>query len=300
MISAKRLSLQLTPLLDLLLIVIFAQYLEIEQTTKAEQQERAVALAEQQFELQELREKLQFTEQVLDATQQFRTEAEQKLTSVSEQRQAELDASVSEQELLEMKLRDVTDQRDRIIRAFKKIYAQSSEEIRKLLDKLAQTAGMPQPVSPERINELAAEMAESEPRDLATFLLAYEEIRKRCDIWELHLDPRGVVHLFDGQTKHSFRAGAPADFERNLFSLYKSLPQSKGLVILLVSYGEVRADLRQNVLLGLPAVTERMREDADGRTRFEYAVIGYLPEGESGGAVLPAESSSPENSSPRE
>ena len=36
MISAKRLSLQLTPLLDLLLIVIFAQYLEIEQTTKAQ------------------------------------------------------------------------------------------------------------------------------------------------------------------------------------------------------------------------------------------------------------------------
>jgi len=277
MVSAKRLSLQLTPLLDLLLIVIFAQYLEIEQTTQSEQQERSVALAEQQFELQELREKLQFTEQVLKATQNFREEAEEKLSSVSEQRQAERSASASEQEQLETRLRDVTDQRDRIIRAFKKIYAQSSEEIRKLLDKLAQTAGMPQPVSPERINRLAEEMAESEPRDLATFLLAYEEIRKRCDIWELHLDPRGVVQLFDGERRHEFRAGSPDDFERNLFSLYKSLPQSKGLVILLVSYGDVRADLRQNVLLALPSVTDRMREDADGRTRFEYAVIGFLP-----------------------
>jgi len=277
MISAKRLALQLTPLLDLLLIVIFAQYLEIEQTATTINQQTVAEQARQEYELKQAREQLAFTRQVLDATQQHRTQAERKLEELRLASQTEQTASETEAQELTSRLQDVSQQRDRILQVVKQLYASSSEELRKLFDQLASASNTPSPVSPEQIQALAEKVATSEPRELATFLLAYEEIRKRCDLWELHLDPQGLVHLFDGTNRHKFRAGSAEDFQRQLFDLYKSLPQTKGLVILLVSYGEVRADMRQNVLLSLPAVTERMRADAAGRTRFEYAILGFLP-----------------------
>ncbi|MEZ5949063.1 MAG: hypothetical protein R3C12_07585 [Planctomycetaceae bacterium] len=274
MISAKRLSLQLTPLLDLLLIVIFAQYLEIEQKSTAESEAQAAREARQQFELRQSREQLKFTQDVLAATRAFHDNTEQQLAELKNQQQASRD----EQQDLLTKLSEVGSQRDRIVSALKQAFAGSSEEIVQLLEQLAHSPGTPQPISPESIQKLADQVAQAPPRDLALLLLAYEEIRKRCDIWELHLDSQGIFTLFDGNTRHSFRASSAEDFQRRLFDLYKSLPQAKSLVILLVSYGEVRADLRQNMLMSMPIVTDRMRNDASGLTRFEYAVIGYLPE----------------------
>lgn len=274
MISAKRLSLQLTPLLDLLLIVIFAQYLEIEQKSTAESEAQAAREARQQFELRQSREQLKFTQDVLAATRAFQDNTEQQLAELKNQQQAARD----EQQDLVARLSEVGSQRDRIVSALKQAFAGSSEEIVKLLEQLAHSPGTPQPISPETIQKLADQVAQAPPRDLALLLLAYEEIRKRCDIWELHLDDQGIFTLFDGNTRHSFRASSAEDFQRRLFELYKSLPQAKSLVILLVSYGEVRADLRQNMLMSMPIVTDRMRNDASGLTRFEYAVIGYLPE----------------------
>ena len=277
MISSKRLALQLTPLLDLLLIVIFAQYLEIEQTADQIQQQTAAQQAQSQFALRQTMDQLEFTRQVLDATQQQRSQAERKLEELRTLRQSEQATAETENQELTTRLQDVSRQRDRILQIVRQLYASSSEELRKMLDQLATGSNIPSPVSPEQIQAMAEQVASAEPRELATFLMAYEEIRKRCDLWELHLDPQGLVHVFDGTNRHKFRVGTAEDFQRQLFDLYKSLPQTKGLVILLVSYGEVRADMRQNVLLSLPAVTERMRADAAGRTRFEYAILGYLP-----------------------
>ena len=108
--------------------------------------------------------------------------------------------------------------------------------------------------------------------------MAYEEIRKRCDVWNIHLDERGIANLSLNEHHDQIRLTSKEDFQRSFYEIYKSLPQPKGLVIILVSYGDVARTLRERLLLSLPEVTERMREDADGRTRFEYAVIGYLPE----------------------
>ena len=54
-VTRRRLSLQLTPLLDLLLIVIFAQYMEVQQNTQASQRD----LAQQRAELASASEQYQ-------------------------------------------------------------------------------------------------------------------------------------------------------------------------------------------------------------------------------------------------
>ncbi len=282
MISARRLSLQLTPLLDLLLIVICAQYLDMEQRNIVAGQQQAEQTARQNFERQQLQNELDFTRQVLSETRKIQSQAEKELAERAKQQQTERDQLAEAQQELTTRLSDISSQRDRILSALQQIYATSSEEISQLLNQLAKSVNAQQPVTSGQVDQLVEQLVEqlasSEPRDLATFLLAYEEIRKRCDIWEIHINAQGLISLFDGSRRHSFRATSADDFQRQLFELYRALPQTKGLVIMLVSYGEVRADVRQYVLLSLPAVTERMRNDSGGRTRFEYAVIGYLPE----------------------
>ncbi|WP_339748481.1 hypothetical protein [uncultured Rubinisphaera sp.] len=276
--SIKRLSLQLTPLLDLLLIVIFAQYLEMEQTTQAVTEKRTDDLAVLEYRLDEAEQNLMFSKEVLAESQRLRFQAEEELKAAQQMRAEDQLKAAADQDEMSGRLKDVSDQRDKILSALKTAYQNSSQEISKIIEALSKGGTIPQPIAPEKVEELAKDVEQSQPRDLATFLLAYEEIRKRCDIWEIHINSQEVIDVHIGEKTFSIRAVSEDDFQQKLFNLYKSLPQTKGLVIILVSYGEVRAAMRQQVLSSLPAVTDRMRSDADGRTRFEYAVVGYLPE----------------------
>lgn len=276
--SIKRLSLQLTPLLDLLLIVIFAQYLEMEQTTQAVTEKRTDDLAVLEYRLDEAEQNLMFSKEVLAESQRLRFQAEEELKAAQQMRAEDQLKAAADQDEMSGRLKDVIDQRDKILSALKTAYQNSSQEISKIIEALSKGGTTPQPIAPEKVEELAKDVEQSQPRDLATFLLAYEEIRKRCDIWEIHINSQEVIDVHIGEKTFSIRAVSEDDFQQKLFNLYKSLPQTKGLVIILVSYGEVRATMRQQVLSSLPAVTDRMRSDADGRTRFEYAVVGYLPE----------------------
>ncbi len=273
-INSKRLALQLTPLLDLLLIVIFAQYLEVEQKTVVDTETRAVQESRQQFLLEQSRDQLRHTREVLSGIQALREQAEQQLAESHTQ----IDNLDQTQQETQARLEEVARQRDRVVSALQQAFAGADEQVTELLKQLAETPETQRTLSPEQAQQLADDLAQADPRDLVVLLLAYEEIRKRCDIWELHLDSQGRYTLFDGTQRHVFRATTAEEFERRLFETYKSLPQPKSLVILLASFGEVRADLRQNMLLSLPTVIERMRRDASGLVRFEYALIGYLPE----------------------
>lgn len=277
MISVKKLSLQLTPLLDLLLIVIFAQFMEMEQQEDVRSQQQGIEQARMAFEVDTLKEELDFTKSVLKQIQQGRTKAETWAASLEKQHDAQKQQAKLNQQEFQRKLKDLNAQRNRIIAAIRDVFADSSEELKELLKKMAASGATPSAIPKEQIEQLAEKLADSEAVELATFLMAYEEIRKRCDVWEIHLDQRGIANLFVNEHHYQIRITSEEDFQRRFFEVYKSLPQAKGLVIILVSYEDVARTLRETLLLSLPEATERMRTDADGRTRFEYAVIGYLP-----------------------
>ena len=69
-----------------------------------------------------------------------------------------------------------------------------------------------------------------------------------------------------------------AGFELQLFERYKSLPEPKGLVIILFSHGNSAAGLLEAALDGLPRAIRRMQADSNNRTRFEYGNLGYTLE----------------------
>src|SRR5690606_36011917 len=117
----------------------------------------------------------------------------------------------------------------------------------------------------ERLRQRFRDLAALRGSDVIEHLFSYDELRKRADIWTLRIRANGeLVFSSDAAHSHTFRAKTPAEFASRLFDRYKTLAQPKGLVILLVSYGDARADARQAVIDGLPEAIRQMREDQRG------------------------------------
>ncbi|QDT65336.1 hypothetical protein [Calycomorphotria hydatis] len=259
----RRLHFQLTPLLDLLLIVIFAQYLEVRETSG----EQAAHLEAEQREVQS---ELAAGKKILDAR------ADQLRTKEAELEKTEELLSEESKRLLADRA-ELFEQQSRAAKLMAKLFD--------LPEDVAKSAFEPQqpplvPQTPEDAARLQAELerlAAGKSREVIDHLLTYDELRKRADVWGLHVRDTGEIVFSANDRSVVLRASDPEQFASRLFASYKALPQPKGLVVMLVSYGDARADARATVLEGLPLVLRELREDRLGKTQFEYAVLGYVP-----------------------
>lgn len=295
-ILPRKLTFQLTPLLDLLLIVIFAQYMEVQETASQNQAE-VRQRAEAQLAVQELRHAEKLAE-LGEEQQQVR------------QQQAGLDEA-----------RQKFVQRERDIRDALRVVLERQREVG---DIVAQLFQVPEELVDDLLNprDLGAharsdeELAELRTafRDLAKLrgteamkhLLTYQELRKRCDIWEIYISQQGLVTVDAAAQSKRFRfrrledsalrqtgeeieqknRDAAERFADYIFEFYKTLPQTKGVVIILLSYDEqTNYHWRRPALVGLSLAADRMRADSNGRTRFEYAVIGPIDKNTMQGTV---------------
>lgn len=238
----RKLTLQLTPLLDLLLIVLFAQYMEMQRLTA-----------------------------------QAEARSRQQVASVEEELSATRDELLQEEARLMHLAAEAKEER--------RIVGELAAELFRVPPELARAALQPQAdtvLSPEEVEKLREELSrfgQMQADELVRHLLTYNELRKRADIWDVHIGESGVITFETGERTLRFRADTPAQFADHLFDHYKTLVQPKGLVVILLSWGNARALWREAALQGIPVAAMRMRDDSGGRTRFEYAVLGYRPEG---------------------
>ncbi len=260
--AGRRFSLQLTPLLDLLLIVIFAQYLEVREQADRQQVRTERTLAERQQELDK------------QAT------AERSSLAAERARLAERESDiVAENAELRRDVADMAAQQRRAADLVAELFQVPQALIDDALKPLPSGAPRRPAAEVERLRQKFRELADLRGPDVIEHLLSYEELRKRADVWTLRIAANGEIVFSAGDRSQSFRAATPDEFASRLYDRYKTLPQPKGLVVLLVSYGDARADVRQAVLDGLPEAVRRLREDHLGRTQFEYAVLGFMPGG---------------------
>jgi hypothetical protein len=280
MLNRRRLALQLTPLLDLLLIVIFAQYLEVREKS---------LLASTQAEERAAAEIAAVRSQHADDDRRI-AQAEARLTELQRQleaRQRELGAEIQ----------DLLQQQEQIGDVVAELFKVPDEMVEAALKSLAATD---QPRSREELDALRRqfrELAAQRGHDAIKHLLTHAELRKRVDIWEIFIDRSGLVAVNTGERAQRFRFDADLDAEQlspeeqqrridraaerfatRLFDIYKTLPQPKSVVILLFSYGNIPYGVRKPAFDGLRMAADRMRTDSNGRSRFEYATLGYLPE----------------------
>jgi hypothetical protein len=227
--TPRRLVFQLTSLLDLLLIVMFAQYLEM----RVQEQELVESLAAQK--------------------QSFERELWQRSTEVSLSRQ----------------------QTQRLMGIMTEIFRLNPDEMAKLVPV---ELGSPNAV-PDKSRMTPRE--EQRLRDgLVRHLLTHDEMRKRIDLWQLHLDSTGVVSVNTGrgQPPTMIRVTSAEQVAEDLFTLSKAIDQPKSLVVMLLTWGDARFGQRQEMERGLELATERMQRDAGTRSRFEQATLGYRPD----------------------
>ncbi|QDU36377.1 hypothetical protein Mal4_06620 [Maioricimonas rarisocia] len=267
---SRKIALHLTPLLDLLLIVIFAQYMEVRQQETS-------------------------TLQAAEAAAESREEAVTRLANLQEMHElASGELARAQQQAVELSMRNAqlreeamrTEQALEQVRAQQRVvgelltelYAIPQEDVERILDPTREPPIADSPEAQERLRQRFREMAEQDSGRMIMHLLSYEEIRKRCDVWKLHIDENNVATLDTGSRTFRFRV-VPEQFEDHVFGLYKSLPQPKGLVIILYTYDrDTRVSITETIGQALQDLVGRMREDSGNRTRFEYADLGIRPE----------------------
>lgn len=271
--TSRRLTFQLTPLLDLLLIVIFAQFMDVRDATTEHEQSTSTQVATAQQELAATQDQLA---KIIAEKDEAEADREFLRESVQELKESTSGLEI-ERKSLEEALKRAHEQRDTVANLVADLFDLPDETINELI-----RTRTPENVrlTPEQVGRLREEFksfAKQNPGESVRHLLTFEEMRKRCDIWELYINDTGqTVFSGSGQT-HTFRAETTEEFASKLYERYKTLPQPKSLVIILLSYGDVKASVYEAAVDGLPVVAERMRTDQSGRSRFEYAVLGFNP-----------------------
>ncbi len=243
MISRRRLTLQITPILDMLLIVLFMQFLDIKERAAGLETQAAASVAS--------------------------------VTDMESQLQA-AQAVVAESQL---EVDRVREQQGAIARTLGEVFRLTPEETRNFIKEMrAPTLNGPSPAAEAQLKQLAS----GSPEPILQHLLTYDEIRKRCDVWELFIDGQNVAHLDSGDRERELRVNLnqaeDADIERfsvELETAYRSLPQPKHLVILMLTYDrDARLTVTEGISAALPKIVDRLTGASTGLTRFEYADMG--------------------------
>lgn len=266
--NRRRITLQLAPLLDLLLIIIFIQYLEMDGLVADQQQTSAAQLAVVQTDLDQT--KLELDSQRADT---------KRLTVDLATRASELKSAHEALVETDEELDRLREQRNTIVGLLPELFSQSDAAVSKLIQSTMPENTRQTPEQIERLKQDFRRFAGQRPSAALHHLLTFGEMRKHCDIWQLYLTDSGEALLTTERTTTRFDAAETvAEFESRLFQRYKSLPEPKGLVIILFSHGDVGAGVLEAALDGLPKVTRRMQADTGERTRFEYGNLGFTLE----------------------
>lgn len=234
--ARRKITFQLTSLLDLLLIVIFAQYLEMSQTEQQQSGKMQLALQQQSIAENQAR---------LAADQVTRSQAELAARSVEQTAALQLMAELLA--IPEATLAEATT-------------GKTSEDL-------------------ERVRRNLAELTGGQAADVVHRLVTIAELRRASEIWTVHLDDDNVVRVVAGQRTTSFRADSPAEFQRKLWDWYRTLPPAKSLVLLQVTWGDAAFGPVVAAKQGVVTATEKMRLDRNGRSIFEYVILGFRPAG---------------------
>ena len=249
MTFVRRVTLQLTPLLDLMLIVIFAQYMEVKMVAKQEIDRVASERQEAVDENELLRNRV------------GQWEAQQQVFDHAQQRE-----------------------REQLGQVVRELFRMPDSTLNKLIQPRSrtETGGL----SSTEIADLKArfqKLANSTGEQVIDHLLTFNEMRKQFDVWDFYLNEDGILQITIGQDRQQIKSKvieSPEIFVEVVLQVRKQFPPTKNSILILCSYGDCQLSHRLAMTRGLPSLAERMKNDGQGTQSFEYAVFGYRPQPE--------------------
>lgn len=287
--QTRRIVFHLAPLLDMLLFVFFAQYL---------QAQLQVANATSSAPIQELEGKVEQRDQKIN---QLDSELNDTLAQLAELRLKFADLNTQHRDL-NQNIEDIQNQQERLAGLVTELFQVPAPLVAEVLNKEQPWNAARSEAELQRLQQEFQELAQMEARKMVKHIITQDELRKRCDIWEVEVDRTGNVSFrtyigqparesntfnffrFDeirqAETREERRAvvtASAAVFSDKMFTIYQKLPDPKSLVIILFTESaQTNAAVRDAALQGLQAAAERMEDHSRGRTRFEYTRIGFL------------------------
>ncbi|MCH2211852.1 MAG: hypothetical protein MK110_11150 [Fuerstiella sp.] len=250
----RRLTFQLTPLLDLLLIVIFAQYMEVQQAAQSGESRIDDQMAQMEKEYRQRRQELESTHaSSIKALEAGRRRDLEQLQSIIDQHQQagivlsetfDLPARMMD-EVLRLQVTGRSGDADRVF--------QAANHLKKLLN--------------------------SRSSELFRFVVGYDEMRKHVSVWELHLLDNGQALFTDGAVAQRFSFESSDEFASQCFEASNAFEEPRPLTLILMTYADTQAGFRRSAVNGLPVAVQKLRDGAGGTRWYDYSLIGFRPDG---------------------
>lgn len=243
MMTRRRLTLQLTPLLDLLLIVMFSQYIENRHRNDMAQQELESERTALKSELQK----------VQDEVRQRRADLDERFNSIIEQHH-QVGSLLAESlnlpgaamaEVLKLRTAGATDDAARL--------EEASGRLRTMMD--------------------------GRGEEVFRFFLKVDEMQKHVSIWEVHIQQNGQAMITDGDQSFAADFATEPEFASRMFEHSKSFADPRTLVILLLTWGDAEGGKRARATDGMSTLTELLRKDAQSTRWFDFSIVGFRANG---------------------
>ena len=269
MLPRRRLALQLTPLLDLLLIVLFSQYIE--------NRDRSIAV----------RETLAVREKALDLRQ---AEEDARL----EERRLALEKDVADQKASLAELAKMYDEKFRSIinqhQQVGSILAESLNLPGNVMTEVLKLRTSGSPNDAKRLQDAAErlqKLMQARGEEIFRFMLQVDEMQKHVTIWEIHVQKNGQGFITDSQQSFVTDFSSDANLAARLFESSKSFSEPKTLIVVLLTWSDAQAEFRQRATDAMPLLMEQLRRDAGGTRWYDFSILGYRAQGSLFNSVKP-------------
>lgn len=257
----RRMTFQLTPLLDLLLIVIFAQYMEVQQTAESAQSD--LQQQKQQLVQQFNDGKAELERQRMELQQRVSKQSAS-LTETREQYSKQFESIISQHHQAGQTLAEALNLPGTVMEEILQLRTDENRTDASNLEKAA-----------ERLKKLLPERGQ----ELLQFILRYDEMQKHVSVWELHIQDNGQAVFSDGEQNQIVSFGTQEEFVSRAFQSSKSFTEPKPLVIILLTYGDTQAGQLNRAVNGMPELMEQLRRDAGNTRWFDFSLMGFRPAG---------------------
>lgn len=273
----RRLVLTLTPLLDLMLVVIFAQYMDLQQASAARvraERLRAEDATRARSDMEKARESAFQSLKKRNEDLAALREKSQTLVNENSRLREEL-AVLSERHKkeLEEERRKAREQILAIARGFQEVLDVPNEVMEKALEGS----------TPEEIRDMQRDVAELRGKSLPAIvkhLRKAAEFRKLWDVWEVHINPDESTRIMVGDkvVRDGLFVKSKDDFFVQTEALFKDTGEPKSFVLVLVSYGDVTRSARDGVMGGLELTKEKLRNHWSSEKQIQVAKLGFIPQ----------------------
>jgi len=272
----RQLVLTLTPLLDLMLVVIFAQYMDLQRVSAASVRDarlRAEDAVRARTDVEETRRS------AFDSLKRQNAELESLRESAAalKEENAQLREQLAEEGLKKKQIEEEKRQAQEQVVEIAKVFKEMLDVPAGVVEKTLAGAG------PDEIRGMQKDISDLRGQNIAGIirhLREAAEFRKRWDVWEVHINPAGSVRIIVGgkMLKDGVFVRGADDFFVQAQALLSGIDEPKSFVLILESYGDATLKSREAVAQGLEMVREKFRNYWGQEKQIYVAKLGFTAE----------------------